>query len=102
MINMEKEDIITIFRAKRDEVKEKFDAELLAIYGSYARGSQTPDSDLDVLYHLPPGSRFGLLELDGLEAYIKELIDVPSVDLVNEKYVNPIIEMEIQNELVYV
>ena len=74
----------------------------MAIFGSYARGDQSEDSDLDVLYRLDADARFGIVEYDALENFIKEVIGIPSVDLVNEKYINPIIEIEIENELEYV
>lgn len=34
--------------------KAKYPLQSLAIYGSYCRGTQTPDSDLDVLYEALP------------------------------------------------
>ena len=99
---MTRSNIIDLLRSRNREIKERFHAEITAIFGSYARDEQTEESDLDVLYRINDTDRFGLVEIDGLELYIKDLVDVPAVDLVNEKYVNPIIELEIGNELVYV
>jgi len=36
-----------------------------SVFGSYARGQEEPESDLDLLVELPPGS--SLLDLVGLE-----------------------------------
>lgn len=99
---MSKEEVLKELRINKVNIKNKFHAELLAIFGSYARGDQSKDSDLDILYRLSPGSNFGMVEIDSLEQFIKDIIGVPSVDLVNEKYINPIIEIEIKNELEYV
>jgi len=99
---MTKSNIIELLRKNNVEIRKRFHAEILAVYGSYARGEQTPQSDLDVLYKITSPDRFGLLEIDGLESYLKELTKVPSVDLVNENYINPIIHLEIKDELIYV
>jgi predicted nucleotidyltransferase len=94
--------ILELLRQSNAEMNDRFYAEVTAIYGSYARGEQSSDSDLDVLYKVKQPDKFGLLEIDGLENYIKDLLKVTSVDLVNEDYVNPIIQLEIENELMYV
>ena len=99
---MTRKNIVEQLREANQVIKNLFHAEITAVYGSYARGDQSPQSDLDVLYRVNSPERFGLIEIDGLENYIKELVKVPSVDLVNEKYVNPIIQLEIESELIHV
>ena len=69
-------------REHRDEVlaiAEKYGAFNLRVFGSVARGEDTIDSDLDLL--IDHGRPFGLLELDGLETEISELLGV-DVDVV--------------------
>ena len=41
----------------------------------------------------------GLFEL---EEFIKGILKIDNLDLVNKKYLNPIIEIEIEDSLVYV
>ena len=94
--------LVKIIRENNYDIKRRFHAEIVAIFGSYARGEQSPDSDLDILYRIENPDKFGLLEIDGLENYLKDLVNVSAVDLVNEKYVNPVIQLEIENDLVYV
>ena len=94
--------LLKLIRDNNYDIKRRFHAEIVAIFGSYARGEQSPDSDLDILYRIENPDKFGLLEIDGLENYLKDLVNVSAVDLVNEKYVNPIIQLEIENDLVYV
>lgn len=94
--------LLETLRESNREIKRRFHAEIVAIFGSYARGEQSQDSDLDVLYRIENPEKFGLVEIDGLENYLKKLVHVPSVDLVNEKYVNPIVQLEIENDIVYV
>ena len=54
---------------KIKRIKQKYEAEgfiLLGIFGSYARGEQTPESDIDILYDL---NEHFYTSYRGLEAY---------------------------------
>jgi predicted nucleotidyltransferase len=71
----------------------------LGIFGSYARGEQQQDSDLDVLidYEDPPS----LVTLIELEYYLSEIIGV-KVDLVTTKGIKPQLKDYILKEVVYI
>jgi predicted nucleotidyltransferase len=57
----------------------KYDPVMIGIFGSYARGENLPDSDLDILVNLR--SRFGLMEYVGMELDLTKLLGI-KVDLV--------------------
>lgn len=42
----------------------------LALFGSRARGTERPDSDVDLLVEVAPGARFSLIDLVGAEQHI--------------------------------
>jgi hypothetical protein len=67
----------------------------LGVFGSYARGENTPNSDLDILVEF--GVRINLFDLVGLEQELSELLGV-RVDLVTERalspYVRPFVEKD--------
>lgn len=72
------ESIIAILR--------KYDAERIAIFGSYARGEARPRSDIDILVRFArPKS---LIQLVQIEDEIKNAIHM-NVDLVTENAVSP-------------
>jgi predicted nucleotidyltransferase len=52
----------------------------LSIFGSYARGEATPDSDID-FHILDRGSLRGLFQLSGFELALEEALETP-VDVV--------------------
>lgn len=95
-------EILDKIREKNEEISERFKARIVGIFGSYAKGLQRPDSDLDVLYISLDKSSFSFSELFGLEDYLLELTQVPRIDLVDCNHINPVIELDIQTDIQYV
>ena len=64
------------------------DVERLAVFGSFARGEETEESDIDLLaYFGKPKSLFNMIDLqDGLEAVLGR-----KVDLLTEPALSPFI-----------
>ena len=52
------------------------------IFGSFARGEETPDSDVDIL--IVPDQMVGLFKLSGMHLDLQELLKM-RVDLVTDK-----------------
>lgn len=75
----------------------RYNAERIAVFGSYARGEQTPKSDLDVLVSFR--DLFGLLKLVRIERGLSEKLGI-KVDLVTERAVrNQKIKEAIEGDL---
>ena len=49
-----------LYRMKRisERLKEKYDANTVILFGSYSRGEETEDSDIDLLVIAPSKERF--------------------------------------------
>ena len=45
---MDKDDVLNLVRRFDDSVRSIIDPRMIVLYGSYAKGSQTPTSDIDV------------------------------------------------------
>ncbi len=99
---MNKEYIVQLLKQKKNLLKERFNIIQLGLFGSYSTGNHHPDSDIDIVFEVAPGKYLGLKEMDELEKFIKNLISVNKVDLVNKKYMNPIIEKNMQKSVIYV
>lgn len=92
------------FQELRDKilsVLEPYQVKRVALFGSAARGDDTPNSDIDILVTLkPPGERpvIGLKWFD-LSDTLSRMLNRP-VDLVTEDGLSPYIRPYIEQELV--
>ena len=73
-----------------------FDPSMIGFFGSYARGDNKPNSDLDLLVNF--NKRINLLELIGLEQDLSEKLGI-KVDLITDRSVNPKLRPHINNDL---
>ena len=70
----------------------------VGIFGSYARGENSPNSDLDILVYLDYSKKISLLDLIGIEQEISDALGI-KVDLVTEKSLrNPYFVEELQEK----
>jgi uncharacterized protein len=99
---MDKDQIIKKIRENRVALEKRFNISRIGLFGSYSTNTFHDESDVDLIYDLKEGTRLGFKESYELEEYMKELLEVDEVDLVNYEYVNPIIEDEIDKTVIYV
>jgi len=93
------EDISTRLAQLKPRLEQEYPISELGIFGSYARGEQQSDSDLDVLVAFEqPVSLFDLVRLEN------ELTDElgVEVDLVTKDSLKPRIESRVADDLVFV
>ena len=72
---------VTVDEVRLAAVCARYGIARLMIFGSVARGTAEPSSDVDVLYDLQPGRRLGW-EIEDLSDELSELFGRP-VDLVS-------------------
>ena len=99
---MDKAQIINILRKNKEVLKDNFNILKIGLFGSYSTNTFTENSDIDLIYELEEGKRMGLKEVYELETFFKILFQIDKIDLVNSKYVNPIIGNEIEKTVIYV
>jgi len=86
--NIQKQEIIRILAP--------FEPEFIAVFGSYARGEEKPDSDLDLLVRF--GKKLTLFDLIGLEQDLTDALGI-KVDLVTENALSPLIRDFVYKDL---
>lgn len=90
----------------REEIFEKIvrilkrrGARKIAIFGSYARCEEAPDSDVDVIVEF--SGRKSLLDIVGIEQELSDELG-NKVDLLTEKSISPYLIDRIRNEMVVI
>ncbi len=88
---MDRDAIIARLRASEGELRARGVAHA-ALFGSRARGDNRPDSDIDIMIGVEPGSVDDVYAYAGLELFIAGLFEGP-VDVVDREglksYVRP-------------
>lgn len=84
-----------IFLKIAEELK-KHNPKKIAVFGSYARGEETSNSDIDIIVEF--SNRKSLLELVGIEQELCEKLNL-KVDLLTQNSVSPYILPYIEKEV---
>ena len=84
----------------KDELKNMYGVKEIGIFGSYIRGEQSKQSDLDILVAFEPDAKMDLIRFVELEEYLSELLGV-RVDLVMKSALKPRIGKQILREVTY-
>ena len=69
-------EIKQILQAQKPYLYEKYGVTEIGVFGSYVRGEQRPDSDIDILIELTDPPRISLLGLVEMEYYLGDLLGV--------------------------
>ncbi len=93
-----KEKILSTLAKDKPELQDRFKVHKLALFGSYARGEQRTDSDVNILVEVDPSIG---LEFVTLAQRIEALLGV-EVDLVSSRAVSSKAMEFIKPELIYV
>ena len=93
------EEIEKLITYNKKEFYEKYGLITIGIFGSYSRGEQNTDSDLDLLVEVQ--RPMGFVKFMRLENHLSQLLGV-KVDMVTKKALKPHIGKRILQEVQYV
>ena len=79
------------------EVRRDYKAEIVGLFGSYVRGQQKKESDLDILVRFYEGAT--LFDFVGLGDFLEEKLSL-RVDIVSERAIKPELKERILKEVV--
>jgi predicted nucleotidyltransferase len=93
-----REEILSLLSQNKSQLENRFKVRRIALFGSYARGDQQLDSDVDILVDID--SSVGL-EFVTLAELIEQLLGLP-VELVSRRAIKPNKLKYIEQDLIYV
>ncbi len=94
-----KQELISKLESEKAGLHKKFKITKLGVFGSYARGDEKTDSDIDILieFENTPGMR----EFFGAEEYLEKILN-KKIDLVRESAIRPELKERIMSEMIYI
>lgn len=92
-------DVISTLKEHEKLIRQKFGVKKIGIFGSFARGEEKEDSDLDVLVVFEEGQKTFDNYMD-LKFYLEDLFG-REIDLVTERALKPQLKTIIMKEVVY-
>jgi predicted nucleotidyltransferase len=93
------EEIRAVIYAHEDELRQRYKVRVVGMFGSYTRGEQRENSDLDLLAEFD--EKASLLDLAGAQVMLSELLGM-KVDLVPREDIRPELKEIIESEVVAV
>jgi len=98
---MQREEIINYLATHKGEYYNRYHISAIGLFGSYSRNEQTENSDIDIIYQLAENHKLSYFQLfdieQELQGYFKK-----KVELINYKYMNPIIKYKAEKDIIYV
>jgi len=91
------EDIKKVLKENKEKIASEFRAEIIGIFGSYVRGEQREESDIDILVRFKEGAT--IFDLAGLVNFLEEKLGT-KVDIVSERAIRHKLKEEILKEVV--
>ena len=96
-IHKDKADILRVIREKQSEMADRFSVRRIGVFGSFARSSAGPESDVDILVELAEPTFDHYMDLN---FYLEEVLN-RSVDLVMADTIKPRLRPIVGKEVVY-
>ncbi|PKL18387.1 MAG: nucleotidyltransferase [Spirochaetae bacterium HGW-Spirochaetae-5] len=91
-------EIVSKLKAEKKNLFEKYKVTKLGVFGSFARGEETPDSDIDILIEFSEAP--GMKLFFSTEEYLEKLLD-RKIDLVRESALRPELKDIVLSEVIY-
>ena len=94
---LDRETIISELKNLKSGFAEDFGLTRLALFGSFARNENIPESDIDIVVELNQPDLFALVHI---KAIIERNLNHPVDVILNSSFTNPFLKKRIQNEAI--
>lgn len=100
MDNISKEEIISYLKRNKQFFKEKFGVIHIGVFGSFVRGEQSAQSDIDIIIKMEKDKK-NIHNFLNFKRLLEGRLGV-KIDMGLESNIKPSIKEEIENEVIYV
>ncbi len=96
-----KQEILAFLTEHKEELLSRFHLSKIGLFGSFSRGEQSIESDVDILFDFDENVTDVYSVKNALKEYLSSAFE-RSIDLAREKYLNPYAKQQILNDVIYV
>jgi len=96
-----KEYIVDFLTQNKNKFEQKYHISRMAIFGSFAKGLQRENSDIDIVYTLSDGHKLSFERYLELENELASTFGT-KIDLINETKLNPLVLFDAKKDFIYV
>lgn len=96
-----KKEILNKLKEIKPVLYDKFYIENLGLFGSYVRGENEKNSDIDILIEYDENKPFSLFTIIELEDFLTKLFNM-KIDVVNKKSIKPELKDNIMKEVIFI
>ena len=96
-----KEEILSYLKEKKEEFFSDYQLVKLGLFGSFARGEATKDSDIDLIVEFEPNTQNLAEKKLRIKSTLKKQFH-REVDVCREKYIKPYFKSQILESVIYV
>jgi hypothetical protein len=97
--SMNRQEILERLRENERALRER-GVTHAAVFGSRARGDDSPDSDTDIMIDIDPEAPLSVYDFVGLKRFIAGLFDGP-VDVIDREALKPYVRPPAEGDAVY-
>jgi predicted nucleotidyltransferase len=98
---MNKNDIIHYLQQQQPYFQDRFGIKFVGIFGSFSRGDETSESDIDILYDIDKNQKLSLFKYLKIASQLEEYFH-KKIDLVRVDTLKPIVKKYVEKDLIYV
>jgi len=96
---MDKNEIVLFLKSHKEEFRKKYGVLKIGLFGSYVRGEESEDSDIDIVVEMKDENIFR--NFFNLEQYLRDNLH-QNVDLGIESAIKPFVKDRLAQEILYV
>lgn len=96
---MTRDEVLTVLRQHRTELEAQ-GVTHAALFGSLARGEESPDSDIDIMVEIDPEAHIGVWGFSGVILYIQNLFEY-AVDVSERRALRTHVRPSAERDAIY-
>ena len=98
---MKKNEIINYLQTQQPYFHDTFGIKFIGLFGSFSRGDETKDSDIDILYNIDKGKKLSMFKYLKIASQLEEFFH-KKIDLVRLDTLKPKVKEYVDRDLILV